>query len=416
MKRTILTQAIVILALFITTIGLHGQVTIGSGEKPRTGALLDLTEGAITTRGLKMPRVELTNLKPTTPAELSASIGGTGNWVLADHTALAVYNTKESDHCAVEPIHEGLYVFDGEQWQFLGKKGSTSAAVYEVIDPRDNQVYLARNFGSTAGDWMLENLRYIPNNTDAGFTGFTHTAAVAPSPYTAKYWSYPWKGDGSGNTPYNATQAEADWDPRTGVLYNWSAATNGENSETIDQGQVAGTVPGANEVEVKKETIAGAKNGKIRGICPPNWHVPTDREWNALEKELTEHASDYSATANSTWPATWETGTYPNPGYGWRGTTHGEVIKSECELPGHTYGSPNGKSFSTAQGGFNAILTGFAYNGDVSHYGYGFYSWTASTYNSGTVWQRGVHGSGARVARDVGSHIHLFSVRCKKDD
>ncbi|NDV70243.1 FISUMP domain-containing protein [Dysgonomonas sp. 25] len=411
MKRTILTQAILILAFLTTTISLHGQVTIGSNTPPRVGALLDLTEGATTTRGLKMPRVELTNLKPTTPAELSASIGGTGNWVLADHTALAVYNTKESDHCAVEPIHEGLYVFDGEQWQFLGKKGSTSAAVYEVIDPRDNQVYLARNFGSTAGDWMLENLRYIPNNTDAGFTGFTHTAVNS---YTAKHWSYPWKGPtGTGGT-YNATQAEADWDSRAGLFYNWSAATNGENSEIVDQGQVAGIVPGADEVEVKKETIAGAKNGKIRGICPPNWHVPTDREWNALEKELTEHASSYSATANSTWSSTWETGT-STPAAGWRGTIHGEAMKSECELPGHSYGSPNGKSFSTTQGGFNAVLAGRTYLNSVSIYGnYGSFWSTSAVYGS-NAWARTISNGYAQVFRGYYGRDYFYSVRCKKD-
>ncbi|NDV70102.1 FISUMP domain-containing protein [Dysgonomonas sp. 25] len=407
MKRTILTQAIIILAFLTTTIGLHGQVTIGSNTPPRAGALLDLTEGATTTHGLNMPRVELTNLKPTTPAELSASIGGSGNWVLNDHTALAVYNTK-ADHCAVDPIYEGLYVFDGTEWQLIGQPG-ISAAVYEVIDPRDNQVYLARNFGSTAGDWMLENLRYEPKAAD-GYTGYRHDAGMISSPYTDKYWAYPWKGPtGTGGT-YYPTQAQADWDPQMGILYNWYAATNGENSETVDQGQIAGTVPGANEVEVKKETSPGAKDGKIRGICPPNWHVPTDREWNELEKELTEHASSYSATANSTWSSTWETTA------GGRGPTLGEAMKSECELPGHNYGSPNGKSFSTARGGFNVVLTGYAGTAKALDYGYIGYFWSASAYSSYNAWVRSVRRSLAFAGRGQTGCGSLFSVRCKKND
>ncbi|NDV69098.1 FISUMP domain-containing protein [Dysgonomonas sp. 25] len=423
MKQKILTQAIILLALFTTATALQAQVTIGSSTPPRVGALLDLTEGATTTHGLNMPRVELIKLKPTNGAELAASIGGTGNWILADHTALAVYNTK-ADKCAMpEPIYKGLYVFDGAEWQYLGKKPEPSPEVHTFTDPRDNNTYRYRNFGAIAGDWMLENLRYIPKAAD-GFTGFTHTAVAAPAPYTAKYWCYPWKGDGSANPPYNALQAEADWEPRIGIAYNWPAATNGENTSTVDQGQVSGSTPGANEVETVKESSLNAKDGKIRGICPVNWHVPSDREWNELEKELYNNAHLYSQYkddgsddfAPTIWQSSWET--IPS----WRGSTsakgHGVVMKSECAPPGSTLGSPGGKSLSAAQGGFDALLVGA--NGSAGTFGEIAPFWSASAGDNTHGWCRStapisISSLIMQVGRIKAGKVPLYPVRCKKD-
>ncbi|NDV69480.1 FISUMP domain-containing protein [Dysgonomonas sp. 25] len=421
MKQKTLTQAITIIALTLTTTALHGQVTIGSGEKPRAGALLDLTEGATTTHGLNLPRVELTKLKPTTPADLSASIGGTGNWVLADHTALVVYNTKESNHCASERIYKGLYVFDGTEWQYLGlAKLSTSADVHSMVDSRDGNTYLYREFyymnGAvkvSAGEWMLENLRYIPNNTDAGFTGFTHTAADGSSPYIAKYWSYPWKGISNSTETYNATQAQADWESRTGILYNWSAAVNGRTTTSNPQeGQ-----GDANEADAVG----------IRGICPAGWHLPTDREWNELERAIynnKEAYSQYTSTDIST-PTTWqdnntlnwETGTVPpaNDARGSYAKGHGFAMLSECELPRYVIIATNGKSLPASQGGFNVFLAGFSLNSLSCSYGHSAHYWSSSSRYSNSAWSRSISNIDARVTRKVYGRNSQYSVRCKKD-
>ncbi|WP_185154824.1 leucine-rich repeat domain-containing protein [Dysgonomonas sp. 25] len=123
MKQKILTQVIVIMALFTVVSSMRAQVTIGSNQPPMKGALLDLTEGAITTKGLNLPRVELTKLNPTTPAELAASIGNNSNsYDLDKHIGLLVYNINDVPECGYPA---GLFVWGGEQWQQLsgGKAG-----------------------------------------------------------------------------------------------------------------------------------------------------------------------------------------------------------------------------------------------------------------------------------------------------
>lgn len=398
---------------------LKAQVTIGSDIAPNKGALLDLKEGANTTKGLGMPRVQLTNLNPTTPTELAQSIGGTGSWTLADHTALAVYNVK-ANHCALpEAIYEGLYVFDGGKWELLGQS-SVAPGVHTFTDSRNGETYRYREFyymaGATkisAGEWMLENLRYIPNNADAGFTGFTHSAATITIPYTDKYWCYPWKG----NTTYNAAQAQADWDKRAGILYNWPAATNGRTTT-------------GNPLEGQGNPDAAAAIG-IQGICPSGWHIPTDEEWNELERAIYNNASLYSQYKNdgsdaftpTTWQdnntLNWETGyVNPSPPFGWRGSSakgHGIAMLSECLLPGHGYGTPGGKSLSSVKGGFEAHLAGHGKAGNVTLYGSGGFIWSASAHGSGDAWLRSFSVGNPQVYRFVTNRHYLYSVRCKKN-
>lgn len=439
MKQTCLTQAIIILALFITA-NLAGQVTIGNEVAPNKGALLDLKNqpDGSATKGLALPRVKLTNLKPTTNAALAASIGNTaGSYDLDDHIGLIVYNIEPQVlnpvTCQTTGVPVGLYVWDGEQWQSFQE-----SVVYSITDNRDNETYLARNFGS-AGDWMLENMRYAPDNTVAGFTGFTHSATI-PSPYTGKYWCYPWKGTSSGTTTYNPTQAKADWSKRAGLLYNWLAASNNQNSSTSDQGQGAydegPAIP-------------------IQGICPAGWHLPSDREWSQLEKEIYDHADKYSqytstdlpfqATYNpplgviSGWDSRWEGTVYQitnNPptaigNVGYRGSTdptkgHGLAMMSECVLPGYFSGNSDGKSLSAEQGGFDMPLVGIASNGTVLNYNILTLLWSASTYSRAMsnqiVWTRGFEFDsfgGRGVPKVYRSYFlatnGLHSVRCKKD-
>ncbi|WP_255489852.1 leucine-rich repeat domain-containing protein [Dysgonomonas sp. 25] len=144
--KTLLTQAIIILALF-TAISLQAQVTMGSDEKPNAGALLDLkmnaNSGANSTKGLGLPKVELSDLSKL---KIGTAPEITGADAL-NHTGLIVYNTKET-MC----FSKGLYVWDGEQWQALSneakKRGSYAEDVQALKD-----LYTA-NPGNTLG-WNL---------------------------------------------------------------------------------------------------------------------------------------------------------------------------------------------------------------------------------------------------------------------
>ncbi|MDH6308557.1 hypothetical protein M2451_000868 [Dysgonomonas sp. PFB1-18] len=98
--------------------GLHAQVTIGSGIKPNKGTLLDLkewspanpdTDNSTTSKGLGMPRVNLTAL-----TVISDITGAEGKEI--EHTGLMIYNVNRIDAADIFP---GLYVWDGAIWRPL---------------------------------------------------------------------------------------------------------------------------------------------------------------------------------------------------------------------------------------------------------------------------------------------------------
>ncbi|MBD8388169.1 FISUMP domain-containing protein [Dysgonomonas sp. BGC7] len=431
-----LTVIFVLLSLLVNPCRISGQVTIGSGIEPVQGALLDLKERQKddgtdnSTKGMLLPRVELSDLNKLYPM-FPAGYDITEN---DKHTGLTVYNIHE-DACAGIPLTKGVYVWNGSLWQALGATGSegaTPGAGVEIFtDTRDgkNEEYLTGDFGS-AGRWFLENLRYLPADGSIVLSSSSDTGA----PPDNKTYFYPEGAPGNIYPNYPST-----WVPRQGLLYNWNAATAGKNEipayQSLDQRQdntVPG-IPGANEVETLYETIPGAKNGKIQGLCPAGWHVPSDREWNQLEKELYEHAEKYSSytlaereafNTSRPWQDIWET---ENPTTDTRPNWYppdgqGKAMRSPC--PVITGGnSTNGLSQPVTRGGFNALLTGscnWDSRGGAVQFNSHFQVWSSSRYNSSSAWFRetqayGSSTGGGVVRNVVSSSFWLFSVRCKKD-
>ncbi|WP_185154840.1 FISUMP domain-containing protein [Dysgonomonas sp. 25] len=357
--------------------------------------------------------------------DISLTIDGVAaNAYTGDHTGLTVYNVSGVTPKECADIMDGLYVWDGTRWQQLGKKGATGNIGYEPDNRAQllgNQSYPYSTFGN-AGTWMLENMRYIPNDGSI-------TAKAGDTNYDPldKYYTYP---NPAGTDP--GAIAPTTWSEKQGLLYSYaatvlSAAQDGYND---NQQQIAGATPGTKEVESLYETPVGSgnKNGKIQGICPPGWHVPSDREWNELEKELYENAKEYShyttteLGTTTIWNPTSTTGSWTwDTTTSWRGSTgtggHGMSMMSPCKPPSSPYGDTDGKSLPTAQGGFNALLVGSASGGLMDDlYGYSGCFWSASARDSGWACYRVVFQQSPRVFRGYGSRSNLCSVRCKKND
>ncbi|MFT4222014.1 MAG: hypothetical protein QM631_03515, partial [Dysgonomonas sp.] len=122
-------KVILIALLILYGINLSSQVTIGMGEAPIDGALLQLKEskvaddGANATKGFGFPRVELTDGKNLYPMFYDNSTSGptsdyqgTGKDALdKTHTGLVVYNTNNAS-----PFQKGLYIWDGSLWTPVG--------------------------------------------------------------------------------------------------------------------------------------------------------------------------------------------------------------------------------------------------------------------------------------------------------
>ena len=418
--RKVIVLFLLVVSVFISA---YGQLTIGSTDSPVSGAILELKETGTTTKGLGLPRVQLTSLAiPSGETSLATTIdGATGTWDAVKHVGLVVYNMNK---CVLGST-AGIHVWDGSAWIPLIPL-ERSPEVYEVPDNRDPSnpdVYLARKFGA-AGHWMLENMRYIDPM-------MTAKAGDGSNNVTDKYYTYP------GGDAANPDVAPSTWRKQFGLFYSFSAATLGQqDSESRLQGQG----------DADQATLDGNTNS-IQGICPPDWHIPSDAEWNELEKELYNSANLYSQFSSSDlpfqavyaaplsttlygWDDRWEgNGTTnennPNSGIiapaGYRGSTdtskgHGLAIRSECPPTGSTLGVTNGRSLSSEEGGFDAYLTGLAFGGSI--YNYGGYSgfWTASANGTTRAWCRVLQRTSQSVVRYLNLRHYMYSVRCKKNE
>lgn len=388
------------------------QVTIGAGIEPNRGALLDLKENngdsnnITTTKGFIFPRVKLTDAYNLYPMFSSNNAGGYIEGIKLEedklHTGLSVYHI---DECSLEGA--GLYLWSGSQWKKVSEE--LPCHVYRVIDSRDGEAYLARNFGTQAGDWLLENMRYrspditLSKKTDANFADVVQSRVM-------RYF-YP---NGAGN------EMPPTWNRKQGLLYSYAAATMGKQNNTdYNQGQVAGNIAGVSEVE--------SVTGNIQGICPAGWHIPSDREWNILEKEIYNNPEKYSryTSGNIFNPATWNMEWESRPVAAIRGSSgtkgHAYAMLSACPAPGNPI-SVNGESLPVTLGGFDALPVGYAYNGEEVDYGGGCYFWTASAAdrdqqnpNMLWAWDRIITADQVGILRYTYSRNALFSVRCKKD-
>ena len=138
-----------------------------------------------------------------------------------------------------------------------------------------------------------------------------------------------------------------------GRLYSWAAVVNGiSGSDGLPSG--------------------------IQGVCPTGWHLPSDVEWQELEKQL-----GMSVSQASQW--------------NWRGSDQGTQLKED------------------GTSGFEAKLGGYRHqNGnslDFGNYGY-FWSTTDDGVNA---YFRQVGSTSSQIRRSGMDKSHACSVRCVKD-
>lgn len=433
----------------IFTVLCSAQITIGSEVIPEKGAILDLKQedkpdGSVnSTKGLGLPRVIL---KTLTLSEGKTSLASTideatGDWDPEDHIGLVIYNVQpkgEVELCPVDPIFdeliaEGPYVWDGNEWQYLGMTQSTSVGpdvVEYVEDNRDGDRYPYSAFGDPsdpdnfAGYWMLENARFI-DHTMLNFTKEGGHGGAEPD-IKDRYYLYPndYWGNSTGAKPET-------WRPNQGLLYTYSAATLGgqdaiwQKEGIGSQGQEAGPI----------ETTP-----IIQGVCPEGWHVPTDREWNMLAKVIFNNPEKYSSYAPSfgldpnsvQWDSDLEVGEPNDPTF--QGVADGEnkiglgiAMLSPCSPLVINNGQIDrdtsvGKSKSSLAGGFNVLLVGGITFGSISDpkdsytQAAMFVTSSISDPENGTVWGRAIDKTEAYgVLRVDGPASSFGSVRCKRD-
>lgn len=332
----------------------------------------------------------------------------------------------------------------------------------KVLKHKDQsgKAFYSAEFGN-AGRWMITNLAttfYAPGSKGA-------LASKTLKPFDNTDWDnsdsnqgkYAYSIDRNNVLPAGETHdwgtPTPSWDITEGLLYNWFAATGRDTSaqEHINESQIAGATPGGDEVENTGTDGSGSQK-YYQGICPQGWHLPSDREWNKLEKEIFENPEKYSSYRQEdidvikgySWDPDWEivdqTGGIqydPPRGINEAGQQigHGAAMKEICSPVAPKDGWFIGtKSYSNSHklGGLNIKLGGWITS--ANNYGndsgsdpddksmiqrergwLGSY-WTSSNYDMGTAYSRVYNFNYASVERLHTFKTQLQSIRCVKDE
>lgn len=207
-----------------------------------------------------------------------------------------------------------------------------------MTDSRDGKKYKTVTIGDQI--WMAENLNYADS-------------AKTPS-LKGKSWCF-------GNDSLKCGV--------TGRLYTWAAA--------IDSVKLATDVDNSQDCGYGKTCTLPAK---VQGVCPPDWHLPTYAEWNAL----------FTAAGGQ--------------------STAGKVLKSQSGW----YNNGNG----TDAFGFSALPAGYKYYyGDFDAEGGCAFFWSSSDFFGSFAFYVKLYDNSEDDAAylNEGSKNDGFSVRCLKD-
>jgi uncharacterized protein (TIGR02145 family) len=341
------------LILFVLSVAsVNAQVRIGGAitDVPVLSTILDLHNTDDFKGGLLLPRIALTNMSSL------VDIPNANQDKPQLLTGLVVYNTSSGT--------KGIYMWNGNKWNRVLNTNDC----YSVIDDEGN-FYYAAQFGE-AGCWMTQNLQ--STGTFQGATWQSIPQGMNIDYKNVPYYCFPDAAININNYP------------EYGLLYTWAAANIGTNETDMEN----------------------PNPSNRQGICPTGWHLPTDAEWNLLERIIAESdANVYSTTG----PVDYGT---LNDDFG-RGE-HGRKMKSVTAINGQP---TNGTSKARDANGFDALLVGWKGAQDgPTNYGYNAFWWTSSHSASGWYWYRSVNIWDATVSRYDSQPSDYMSVRCKKND
>jgi uncharacterized protein (TIGR02145 family) len=281
-----------------------------------------------------------------------------------------------------------------------------SASTYvSLTDTRDGKAYPVTKIGDR---WvMARNLNYQEGltwqpNAQSPSTESGHDAALIGS-----FWC----PGGDGATVTTSTRASCDiW----GALYSWETAMLLDGYGTWTEVTSKYGTSTANSSDSKVNHGRTAHSGTTiegRGICPENWHVPTDFEWGVL---LDGMESD-GGTAH-------QTATRSSPG-AYKGVDAGKRGKSSCtswitsDTQANWYYEVAGTYTVTGTDNYNfrVLPAGNRENKDGGFFVYrGMYAlfWTSSAYSDEFAWHRHFGWDDGRVFRGFPLRSRGYSIRC----
>lgn len=445
-------KILLLILLLASIINSIAQVTIGSGEEPSPGALLDLKQSGTTTKGLLLPRVSLESLNGDLGKSLDANKAQTETLDSQVHVGLTVYNVAISE----TPVNRrcpGVHVWDGSVWvplvpypdplenkvlrsvsnrnfDFLDpddptgwpedKEADRAANSYALgyigkwTDDRDNEEYNYTRFyvGYKKRDATYDIQRSYNCDTSTPPNWITedqeirHEKIFDDGVWMTQNLRAMKQVDGTtfvlNNKSNKSTTVHQYFYPnnqvaniaREGVLYNWAAAMNlgtAEGKTPFPDGSISEGGPDADDVI-------------LQGICPKGWHLSNDQEWTDLERAIIANPDKFSTVTQASDIS------YAGPIA--RGDNHGTAMKTTVTIAGYP---SQGQSFTSDNGGFEVFLASYGRDGTVMGYGGNVVYWCASAYFS-AAWIRDFSRSKGSVSRSASNTTDMYFVRCKKGE
>jgi uncharacterized protein (TIGR02145 family) len=293
-----------------------------------------------------------------------------------------------------------LYPNAGTFQDFDPAAASVTDTRYSLTDARDNKTYNVVKIGS---HWvMAQNLNYQDGLQH-------HTASTAPSTVSGQNTDligHFWCPGGDGGSVTTSSLASCNvW----GALYTWETAMMADGKYSDDNtASTAWTEPAHASSSNTGHTNNGGRGAGQHGICPTNWHIPTDAEWGVLLNAMESGAS-----------------TNHNSDAGERGADAGVRGKALCTCADGVVGSDcvddtksNWHYSATNRGtdnyGFRALPAGLRQREGLyfDNRGERLYLLSSSAYDVSNAWYRRFDYQNATVYRHYSSRSFGNSVRC----
>jgi uncharacterized protein (TIGR02145 family) len=279
----------------------------------------------------------------------------------------------------------------------------SSSTYVTLIDERDNKNYAVVKINNRW--WMAQNLNYQGvAGTSSSLTWETNSnsPSTGTGSNTALIGHF-WCPGGNSSTVSISTRSSCDvW----GALYSWETAMSFDGKGAWRESPSTNCTGAANTDNCKVNhgrTSSGEGRGG-RGICPPNWHVPTDFEWGVFFDAVESSGTVHQGTS----------------GYGWLGSNAGKYSKSACTgtatdanpyWTDHTNRGTDTYGFRGLPAG-NREYTGsnFATRGSFAWF------WSSSVNSESASLARFFMYDHVTIRRDPGYRSYGFSVRCIRDN
>lgn len=345
--------------------------------------------------------------------------------------------------CHGQPDLSALREVDPSETSDASADWGTDVILHKA-KPGVYEQFISADFGE-AGRWMTSNLaatNYDGNTHDGGRT----LEGPRRNPDTqedsaAAFWAYPSNSGSDGTDPLLYSQ-----NTLLGYLYTWDAATAGKgeasglgNADTgVTNLDASSGVYRNYSSELRFEEAVGSYGGSVggadpgkyplslnlqkrrQGICPEGWHLPSEREWIVLQREIIKNTTKYSMIDENIDNGSGDVlASFPIDVTGTKPATYkspekvGYAMKDMCE-PRNNLGK------EPTEGGFSVLYAGGTNGNDFSYFGQHAYFWTSTAFSFSNAvaiqyTYLGLDASTVQTSAYPGRQS-MKSVRCKRDD